>query len=85
MTVSKALFKQQITDLISGYVDNYIGNDENPQIRVVPAGLAVDIVSGSDFLDEIAESDEVIEMPLRRTPPTIRLPVFPISTNSANM
>lgn len=62
MTVSKALFKQQIPDLISGYVDNYIGNDENPQIRVVPAGFAVDIVSGSDFLDEIAESDEVIEI-----------------------
>ena len=28
----------------------------------MPAGLAVDIVSGSDFLDEIAESDEVIEI-----------------------
>lgn len=62
MAVTKALFKQQLTDLISGYVDNYIGNDENPQIRVVPADLAVDIVSGRDFLDELAESEEVIEI-----------------------
>lgn len=62
MAVTKALFKQQLTDLISGYIANYIGNDENPQIRVVPADLTADIVSGSDFLNEIAESEEVIEI-----------------------
>ena len=51
MAVTKALFKQQLTDLLSGYIDKYIGNDENPQIRVVPADLTADIVSGSDFLN----------------------------------
>ena len=54
-------FVNACTDLVQRYIDNFYEFDSNPQLRVNPALLLVEIESGSAYLDDIAFSDEVIE------------------------
>ena len=54
-------FVKSVAELVQLYIDNFERFDENPQLRVNPALLDVEIENGSAFLDDIGLSDEVIE------------------------
>lgn len=57
--------KEQLTFAINQAVELYIANanrfDGNAQLRVNPASLGIDLVSGEDMLKAIAYADEAIE------------------------
>ena len=57
--------KQEFSDLVTKNVNFYILNfdrfDNNPQLRINPDSLEVDVVSGEDFQEEIEDSDEAVE------------------------
>lgn len=54
-------FEKVVTDNVQLYIDNFDRFDTNPQLRVNPVSLRVDIVNGSDFINEIEDSDEAVE------------------------
>lgn len=54
-------FIKQIADLVQRYIDNFDRFDSDPQIRVNPLLLRVDIVNGKDRLEGIGFSEEAIE------------------------
>lgn len=51
----------KIYDLVKEYIENFDRFDSNPQIRVNPDSLQVELVNGSDFRAEIEDSDEAVE------------------------
>lgn len=57
--------REEFADTVKAAVGIYINNiesyDSDPQIRVNPATLAVDMVNGSDLLKAIEYSDEAVE------------------------
>lgn len=57
--------RKEFTNAVKGMVENYIENfynfDSNPQLRVNPALLTVEVENGYAFQDDIEYSDEVIE------------------------
>lgn len=59
MTIDE--FKKIVSDNVQLYIDNFDRFDSNPQIRVNPELMRVDIVNGSDFLSGIADSEEAVE------------------------
>lgn len=54
-------FVKSVKDLVQQYIDNFYEFDENPQIRVNPELLYVELENGYAFLDDIGYSDEVVE------------------------
>lgn len=54
-------FTQTVHDLVQEYIDNFDRFDSNPQLRVNPELLFVDIINGRDMLNGIGYSEEVIE------------------------
>lgn len=54
-------FKRILTDRVQEYIDNFDRFDSNPQLRVNPLLMRVDLVNGSDLIAEIEDSDEAIE------------------------
>ena len=54
-------FKHRLTESVQEYIDNFDRFDSNPQLRVNPVSLRVDLVNGSDLFAEIEDSDEAIE------------------------
>lgn len=59
MTIDE--FKKILSDNVQLYIDNFDRFDSNPQIRVNPELMRVDIVNGSEFLSGIADSEEAVE------------------------
>lgn len=59
MTINE--FKKIVSDNVQLYIDNFDRFDSNPQIRVNPELLSIDLVNGSDFLSGIADSEEAVE------------------------
>ena len=54
-------FTRVVTDMVKRYVDNYMDYDSDPQLRINPALLKVDIINGSSMHKGIEYSDEVVE------------------------
>lgn len=54
-------FVETVKAAVGIYVNNTESYDSDPQIRVNPATLAVDLVNGSDLLKAIEYSDEAVE------------------------
>lgn len=54
-------FKGHLVDAVQMYIDNFDRFDSNPQLRVNPVSLRVDLVNGSDLIAEIEDSDEAVE------------------------
>lgn len=54
-------FKKNIIEAVNTYIGNFDRFDNNPQLRVNPATLAVTLVNGSDMLTAIGDNDEAIE------------------------
>lgn len=54
-------FMAALENAVQEYIDNFDRYDHNPQLRVNPETLAVDVVDGSDLADEVEDSDEVVE------------------------
>lgn len=50
-----------ITDAVELYINNFDRYDNNPQLRVNPLTLDVEVVNGSDLAAEIEDSDEAVE------------------------
>ncbi len=57
--------RKEFTDYVASAVAQYLNNpsayDGDPQIRVNPENLAIDMVNGSDLLKAIEYSDEAVE------------------------
>ena len=54
-------FTQSVIDLVNNYIDNFYEFDGNPQLRVNPELLLVEIENGYALLDDIDYSNMVIE------------------------
>lgn len=54
-------FTKVVDDMLGYYIDNYMDYDSDPQLRVNPASMAVDIINGKSMHNGIEYSDEVIE------------------------
>lgn len=54
-------FIKRVTENVQGYIDNFDRFDSNPQLRVDPESLYVDVVNGIDMAAEIEDSDEAVE------------------------
>ncbi|MCH5226828.1 MAG: hypothetical protein J1F16_03295 [Muribaculaceae bacterium] len=54
-------FVKAVTDLVQEYIDNFDRFDSNPQIRVNPELLYVEIIDGSAMLEGIGDSEEAFE------------------------
>ena len=54
-------FKKSVEDAIQLYIDNFYRFDSNPQVRVNPTTLSVELVNGADILAGIGDNDEAIE------------------------
>ena len=54
-------FIQTVKCAVGIYIDNTESYDSDPQVRINPANLAVDLVNGSDLLKAIEYSDEAVE------------------------
>lgn len=54
-------FVKSVTDLVQGYINNFYNFDSNPQLRVNPEMLYVEIENGYAYQDDLEYSDEVIE------------------------
>lgn len=54
-------FSEYIVSAVGQYLNNSSAYDSDPQIRVNPADLAIDMVNGSDLLKAIEYSDEAVE------------------------
>lgn len=61
MGTTKEELKTAIGDLIDTYIAGIGENNDNYKLRIDPQNLDVKIIDGSDFLNEIAYSDELIE------------------------
>lgn len=54
-------FIRSVTELVKNYIDNFYDFDSNPQLRVNPELLLVEIENGYAFQEDLGYSDEVIE------------------------
>ncbi len=54
-------FIVHLTDLVNDYINFYVGNDAEPQIRINPESLNAEFVDSSEELYDIDESDAVVE------------------------
>lgn len=54
-------FVKSVVDKVQQYIDNFADFDLNPQIRVNPALLLVELENGYAFEEDIEYSDEVVE------------------------
>lgn len=54
-------FTRRLTDAVRLYIENPGQFTANPQLRVNPDLYRVELVDGSDLLEEIEDSDEAIE------------------------
>ena len=54
-------FTTSIKNLVSNYIDDFYDFDSNPQLRVNPELLYVEIENGYAFQEDLGYSDEVIE------------------------
>ena len=59
--MDKKEFEGVLTDAVQMYIDNFDRFDNNPQLRVNPVSYRVDLVNGSDLINEIEDSDEAVE------------------------
>lgn len=59
--ITREEFEKAIKDLVQEYIDNFDRFDSNPQIRVNPELLYVEVIDGSAMLEGIGDSDEAIE------------------------
>lgn len=55
-------FILNVTDVVGTYAEYPQNFDSNPQLKVNPKSLFVTLVNGGDMLNEIANSDENIEI-----------------------
>ncbi len=62
MDISREDFKNTINELVRSFTDNFNGFNDNPQIRVDPATGQIELIRGTELLDELAEADETIEI-----------------------
>ena len=54
-------FKKAIRDNVEFYIGNFYRYDSNPQLRVNPDTLGMELVNGTDMLEGIGDNDEAIE------------------------
>lgn len=54
-------FVESFRELVQTYINDWDQFDTNPQIRVNPNLLYLELVNGSDMLDDISDSEEAIE------------------------
>lgn len=54
-------FIRHLTDLVNDYINYYIGNDKDPQIRINPLSLNTEFVASRDELLDIAYSNQAVE------------------------
>lgn len=54
-------FRQILRECIQEYIDNFDRFDSDPQLRINPLSLDVELVNGADMREEIEDSDEAIE------------------------
>lgn len=54
-------FTKAITELVQNYINNFYDYDSNPQLRVNPELLYVEIENGYAYQEDLGLSDEVIE------------------------
>lgn len=59
--IERKTFVKAINDLVQEYIDNWDRFDENPQIRVNPELLYVDLVNGNSMLEDLGDSEEAFE------------------------
>lgn len=59
--MDKKEMTRRITDALNVYIENYDQFDSNPQLRINPATLDVEVVDGSTFFAAIEDSDEAVE------------------------
>lgn len=50
-----------LDEAVQLYIDNFDRYDSNPQLRINPDTLTVQLVNGSDMLAELEDSDEAVE------------------------
>lgn len=59
--ISKAEFVKSVNELVSNYIQDFFDFDANPQLRINPELLLVEIENGYAFQEDLGYSDEVIE------------------------
>ena len=59
--MNKDEFSKQLIATVNSYISNFDRYDNNPQIRVNPATLEIELVTGNDMQAEIEDSDEAVE------------------------
>lgn len=52
---------KEIENQVRVYIDFADSYDSNPQLRINPESLYVDVVNGADLADDIEDSDEAME------------------------
>lgn len=59
--ITRDEFVKAVTDLVQEYIDNFDRFDVDPQIRVNPELLYVDLFDGKERNEDLGDSDEAIE------------------------
>lgn len=59
--MEKKEFEKAITNAVELFIGNFDRFEPNPQLRVNPATLYVEPMSGTDFYSEIEDADEAVE------------------------
>ena len=54
-------FIDRLTDLVSNYIEYYIGPETDMQVRINPLSKAMELDDSSTRLDGIADNDEAVE------------------------
>lgn len=54
-------FKKALEKIVELYMGDFERYDRDPQIVVTPSTLLVDLVNGSERLEDIADSEEAVE------------------------
>lgn len=54
-------FINSVATVVQEYIDNFSSYDKNPQLRINPELLLVEVENGNGYLRDIEYSDEVVE------------------------
>lgn len=59
--MTKEEFRKKLTDAVESYIENFDRYDSNPQLRVNPLNLDVELIDGRILAEVIEDSDEAVE------------------------
>lgn len=59
--MTKNDFTQLLTTIVNHYIDDFSSFDSNPQLKINPVLMTVDLINGSEMFTDIEYADEAVE------------------------